>query len=705
MQQPSSPQPQSLTATQQAAIAAPGSLFLQGQAGSGKTTALLHRLARLLQEGESPYSILILLAEAADRRRIHIFLQQQLDDGDSDGLHHLHATTFTYLAREMVQQFWPLIARPAGFERPFQPPRYIHYDMAQLLMWRIVGDMLNEGAFAGITMRPQQIVSQALDNLNRAALNRLSLDDAAQRQLQSAAGEPDAARHIRDAMRAAQTFRAHCRRHSLIDVSLAVRVFDTQLLQHPEFHRYFRERFRHLLVDNVEEQTAAGQQFVASLLDVVQSAAIVHDHGGGYKQLLSAHPGGAAAFGELCRQSLTFEQQFVSSTPLVHLANAVENRLLSAAQREAPLTVEQAPRAILDVAQGRYRHEMAQNAVQRLADVLMRFSIAPQDAAIITPGLDGALRYTLAAALRREGLPFSLLRRRSSPRDEPLVRAWLTLLALAHPEWQRPPPAYDVAEALSLTIAGLDPARATLLTEALYEPSAGVMAEPAALDAQLVERAGEQQVEALQQLLAWLEAHSRLPLPDFLQQLTTALQSPPAFQDHEAAPLAAWLTGLATRLLESAPAMELEDAAARGRALLAAVDEGLVTTDPPEMSEPPLQRGVLVTTIHGYLLSQETSRVQLWFDVSSPTWWDIPQQPLSNPFVLAPDWPAGRAWTLADAYQRRNEMLSHIIRGLAVRCRDGVILSAGTLDQRGQRQDSPLWRALQPLIDDRPQQA
>ncbi len=123
-----------------------------------------------------------------------------------------------------------------------------------------------------------------------------------------------------------------------------------------------------------------------------------------------------------------------------------------------------------------------------------------------------------------------------------------------------------------------------------------------------------------------------------------------------------------------------------------------MTTDPPEMGEPPQQRGIVVTTIHGYLLSQETSRLQLWFDVSNPAWWDIPQQPLSNPFVLAPGWPAGQAWTLAEAYKRRNETLSHIVRGLAVRCKDGIILSVSALDQRGQREDSPLWRALQSFL-------
>lgn len=690
------PSTDELTVRQQETLAADGLAFLRGQAGTGKTTALLYRLLRLLEQGESPYAILVLVAEASDRHRIADFLRAQ----GLEALPDLRLTTFTYLARDMVQQFWPLVARPAGFERPSHPPTYIHYDMAQLLMWRIVREMMDGGAFADLLMRPQRIVSQILDTLNRAALNRLSLQEAEQRQIQSWGGDPADARHLRQAGEAARVFREHCRQNNLLDVSLAVRVFDTQLLQHPEFHRYFGERFRHLLVDNLEEQTAAGQQFVGSLLDALQTASLVYDEGGGYKQLLSADPSGARRLEARCEQTFLFTQQFVSSAPMVHLANALERHLLARGSQgdvSDAGEVHLATEAVLDVARGRYRHEMAQNAVQRLAAYLAQYNVSPDEAAIISPGLDGTLRFTLSAALRNYELPFSLRRRRSSPRDEPLVRAWLTWLALAHPSWQRPPPPYDVAEALALSIKGLDPARAELLASALYDPAQGALMPVDTLSPEWVERAGAQQVAAVETLRLWLEAHEPLALGDFLQQLQELLQTRADFEAHEdqgAPALAHWMVDLAARLQQSAAAMNLETAGERGRALLAAVDEGLVSTDPPETGEPPETGGVVVTTIHGYLLSQEVSRIQVWFDVSNPAWWDLPRQPLSNPFVLAPEWTPDRTWTLADAYQRRNEMLNHVIRGLAVRSREGVIVAASTLNQRGQRQDSPLWRAL-----------
>jgi type II secretory pathway predicted ATPase ExeA len=52
-----------LTTTQAAAIEAEGNSFLLGPAGTGKSTALQHRLLRLLESGEPAYTMMILVAE------------------------------------------------------------------------------------------------------------------------------------------------------------------------------------------------------------------------------------------------------------------------------------------------------------------------------------------------------------------------------------------------------------------------------------------------------------------------------------------------------------------------------------------------------------------------------------------------------------------------------------------------------------------
>jgi hypothetical protein len=682
-----------LTERQRHVVTAGDTRLLVGPAGTGKTTALHHRLLHLLRQGEQAYTILALVAEDEDRAHFFQFLHERKAGPYAD----LTVTTYVRLAREMVNLFWPLVARQAGFQHPHQPPAFLGYDLAQLLLWRLLAPMLEAGAFADLRLRPQQIVSQVLDTLNRAALNQLTLEEAAARQRETWPGDAEHLRHLREAALAAAEFRRHCLEHSLLDLSLTVRVFDTQLVNHPEFHRYFSERFRHLLVDNVEEQTPAGQHFVATLMNATRTTTIAYDAGGGYKRFLSADPAGARRFRDLTGEILLFDTPFTTTEPLQHLSNLVENYLIGGQRRP----VARAEEAILAVASGRYRRDMVNRLIPVLAHLIEVEGVAPEEIAVVAPYLDGALRYMLEQALREAQIPYRLLRRRSSPRDEPRIRAWLTWLALAHPEWETVPSVYDVGEALALSVDGLDPARAALLAGHLYDKEQGTLLPAGSLSEEIVARAGAGRVETTELLRRWLSGHGDLPLDAFLQQLWEELLAQPPFRetpDKAGAAVSDWLVRTATRLHQDARRMGLNDAAAEGRAFLQAINEGMVTADPPELGEPPDTRGIIVATMYAYLLAGETVRVQVWLEASGTGWWDVPRQPLSNAFVLAQSWPPEQQWTMEADFRMRNELLSRLVRGLVARCRQGIVLASSELDRRGQRQEGPLWRALQPAL-------
>jgi len=88
-------------------------------------------------------------------------------------------------------------------------------------------------------------------------------------------------------------------------------------------------------------------------------------------------------------------------------------------------------------------------------------------------------------------------------------------------------------------------------------------------------------------------------------------------------------------------------------------------------------------------------RVQVWLETAATGWWDIPNQPLSNAFVLAQSYDPAQPWTMDNDFHIRNQLLSRIVRGLTARCSEGILLASSDLDRRGVRQDGPLWRALQ----------
>ncbi len=685
-----------LTARQQQAAAAGGSILLFGPAGTGKTTAVKARLKQLLLNKTPAYTILVLVAEPEHRDHFLADIYQ----ADVGPVADLKVSNYVGLAREMVSLFWPLVARQAGFRHAHTAPTWLSYDLAQLLMWEVVTPLLDSGHFADLRLRPQQIVSQLLDNLNRAALNRLTVEQAIQRQIDAWVGEEERRRHLRDAERAALAFRRICHANNLLDLSLAIDVFNRHVVEHPEFSRYFSERFRHLLVDNIEEQTAAGQFFVGRLLGVTESAVIALDDGGGYKRFLAADPDLAADFRQRCDREIVFQERLIETQGVYHLARRVHRFLLGSGPDPDETA---AGAALLGLIETRYRREMLSDLGGELRRLMAREQIEPGEIAIIVPYMDGALRYKLTQSLREAGIPYQLSRRRASPREEPRVRAWMTWLAIAHPDWEIFPTLYDVAEALTLTISGLDPVRAALAAKMLYQPAVPELLDPVSLSDDHRLRVGEDFLARIDDLRLWLLDHGSfagegLDLDFFIHQLFTDLLSRPAFSpmpDMQAAAVCDWLVRLATRIRSAAPSLQLESRRDIGRAFIEGVRNGLVTAHPPDLGDPPDPNGVYIGTIYSYLLSEKISAVQVWLESAATGWWDIPRQPLSNAFVLSENWGSDQLWTLDDDARIRNEMLSRVVSGLCARCTRGVLLATSELDRRGVRQDGALWRALQ----------
>ena len=687
-----------LTPLQQAAIGSDGTVFIYGRAGTGKTTVLRERLSQLLSAGNPAYTVLVLVADPEQRNAFRTFIEQS----DLKSFSDLKLMHFNQLAREMVILFWPLVAREAGFASGFTPPTFLGYDLAQLLMWNTITPMVDRGAFADLRRRPQQIVSQLLDTLNRSALNRLDILQATERQVRSWSGEADHVRNLRQAMEGANTFRKHCLDNNLLDLSLTIDVFNNQVLAHPEFSRYFSERYQHVLVDNVEEQTPAGQHFVAELMKTTKSATIVYDADGGYRRFLAADPFGAQKFRLLASRVFDFEEGFAGSRHLRQTAQLLDNTFNGRLSEEKPELPEG---VVLDIVQSRYRREMINTLAERLAAMLKADpDLKTSDIAIIVPYLDGALRYTLVRALAEVGIPMNIVRRRASPREEPRVRAWLTWVALAHPDWGILPTEYDIAEALALSIQGLDPTRAALLAGAAYPPSVGTLVSAENLPPDLTERLSPDVIQLYEHLRLWIANNGgQHALDQFIYRLFTDLLAQRDFQpepDLAAAGVIEWLVKTATRLVEAAEALGLENSADIGRAFLTCINKGLVTSEPPEMGDPPDPDGVLISTIYGYLIRGQPVKIQVWLETAASGWWDIPRQPLSNAFVLAPSWEEDRQWTLSEEINIRNQLLTRIVYGLTARVTDGIILATSDLDRRGQRQDGPLWRAFELLQPD-----
>ena len=150
-------------------------LYLSGPFGAGKTTAAIERIQRLLrQERVRGDQILVLVPQ----RTLGQPYQEALRRSDIPAGALVQVTTVASLARSSVALYWPLVARSAGFAEPRKEPTFLNLETTQYHMERFVNAAVQQAEFDPVRLQRGRIVSQVLDNLNKAALHDFTIDEA-----------------------------------------------------------------------------------------------------------------------------------------------------------------------------------------------------------------------------------------------------------------------------------------------------------------------------------------------------------------------------------------------------------------------------------------------------------------------------------------------------------------------------------------------
>ncbi|HEX9012542.1 MAG TPA: UvrD-helicase domain-containing protein, partial [Anaerolineaceae bacterium] len=283
------------------------SIFLEGPAGCGKTTAAVERMLALLSGGFSPDQLLVL----APQRSLLAPFQARLRESAlaPGGLPDL--LTVNGLAQRLIELFWPLVASEAGFALPDQPPTFLTIETAQYYMAHLVRPLLDQGYFESVSIDRNRLYSQILDNLNKAALAGFPHTEIGERLSAAWKGESAQRRVYQDVQACADRFRDYCLGHNLLDFSLQMELLAGTLWQSEPCRTYLTERYSGLIYDNIEEDTPLAHDLIAGLLPRLDSSMLVMDWDAGYRRYLGADPEDA------CRLKLPGAEVRALTGPLV----------------------------------------------------------------------------------------------------------------------------------------------------------------------------------------------------------------------------------------------------------------------------------------------------------------------------------------------------------------------------------------------------
>jgi len=671
--------------------------FLSGPYGTGKTTAGVARLHHLLGHGVAPEAILVLLPQLSLGQPYLTLLRTQR--GLAPG--QVKVQTLGGFARSMVDLFWPLIAEPAGFAAPNQPPTFLTLETGQFFLARAVQPLMEqEGYFSEVTLHPHRLYRQILDTLNKAAVVGFPHTELSARLNAAYEGDPAQRSVYLQAQECAIRFRETCLAHNLLDFSLTLETFLEHITTRPLFQAYRRQLVQHLIADNVEEDTPVSHDLLLDWLPDLSSALFLADSDGGYRTFLGADPVSARRIAEACPRKVQLQRSLVSS-PDLQVLTAAFGRALG--QPHPQPTGH--PRSALVHHTTRFLPDLLDWTARETARLITEEGIPPGEIVILAPFLPDTLRFSLQQALDARGVPHRSQRPSRALREEPAARALLTLTRLAHPGWPLPPPtAFDLVDALSEAITGLDRMRASLLVDEAVLPASRTLLPfediPDAARTRIGYRLGERYAE----LREWLEDVGRQPqeeLDGFFSLLFGEVLSQPGFGFHttlDAARVSDQLIRSARAFRRTAGDLLRADGIDPGAEFVRLVDAGLLGGPYPLQGQEP--EAVLLAPAFTFLMENQPASVQFWLSINSNAWWQRIYQPLTHPYVLSRQWGRSRIWTDNDEVFYGRQTLHHLTQGLLRRCRHRVYFGINEIGINGFEDRGPLMGALQQVLRD-----
>ncbi|TAD78236.1 MAG: recombinase family protein [Oscillatoriales cyanobacterium] len=568
----------------------------------------------------------------------------------------------------------------------------------------------------------ERLVRRLLDLMQLAANGSVAVAEIPDRLLQGlgpAAAVELPGGWVERAGEAIEQWRSWCLARGLLTYGLVSWLYGEFLLSDPAYGDRLRQRYALVLADDTDDFPALAGRLLTKLLEGGATGYFTHNPDGGARSGLGADPAALQTLADRCE----LVDLGRANQPLVqHIAPvlvAVAHDPFAIAQWADQWPAEVQTIATLS------RSQLLRETAETIVQAVQSGQVAPQDIAVIGPGLDAIAGYSLSTILRDRGLPIDWSGNRRPPISSPLVRSLLALWALVYPglgDWLNREDVAEMLVCLSLEPdplrsptdpdravsdpqapppglqRAIDPVRAGLIADHCFQPDRQA---PKLLPiAAFVrwDRLGYRAATAYERLLDWIDQQQT--------QVRQRLVTSPLLVLDRAVQQFLWHGGqldpaelaILRELLEAAqrywevgnridPQAPPTETIARFISLLR---RGTFTADPfPLRAFAPEAEGVTLANIFQYRTRRLAHRWHFWLDVGSPLWPRGGAAVLFGSSLFLQNW-AGRRWTVDDEEAADRDRLERLLYDLLGRCRDRLYLCHSELSVAGQDQAGPL---------------
>jgi hypothetical protein len=672
-------------------------MFLEGLAGSGKTTAAVQRVLSLIQSGIPAESILILVPQ----RTLAFPYEHALKSADLPAGGFPTIVTMDGLARRMISLFWPLIAQQSGFS-PQIHPIFLNLETSQYYLNKLIEPLIARGYFETVRVEKNRLLSQLIDGINKASLVGFPHTEIGDRLKNAWVGKPEQLLVYEQVQTCINLFRDDCIHNHRLDFSLRLELFRRYLLPSFIFRQYLFRNYQHLIFDNSEEDTPFVHDIIRDWMPNFDTALIIFDTNGGYRSFLGADPRSAYSLKEECQESITFNSSFIIGHDLEEFQIILEHSI-----RRLPFdNIETQANLPFSLNIQKFYPQMIDWVIKRISHLVLEEKVLPGEIAILSPFLSDTLRFSLVNRLEKIRIPFYTHRPSRSLRGEAASQSLLTLAALAHPAWEIPISHYEIRNLVLQLISGIDLTRAELLAKIIFRPRRGEqrLGSFDEIQGEMQERISFTFGEKYESLRNWLANYQKgdpLDLDIFLGKVFGEVLSQSGFGFHENYESAA----IMARMIESIQKFRLdvgmsliEEKMPLGLAYFRMLQDGVISAQYLVGWEEPPQDALFIAPAYTFIMTNRPVSYQFWLDIGSLGWWERLSQPLTHPYVLSRYWPPKTKWTDADEYRFNQDAMLKLTDGLIRRCREHIFMCVSTVNEQGGEQRGPLLQATQRLL-------
>ena len=704
-------------------------LYVQGPYGAGKTSLILHRLAWLQETcpAEGGGTVVLLPANLARPefwRRWRPFASRTTNPPRILTPHRLASTAVTLA--------WPELAAEAGFANPQDEPVLITREHVQYILIPRVKLLFQQGRLAGAatkySRRERRVVREAIEILRASAMYGLTFQEARDRLIDGLQPGPyreGVAASLANVADLLADFRRFCLANRLIDESLLISLFYRVLERDDLLNSCLLPACRHLLVENLEDQTYNTHALIRTLAPRLESLLVTVDEDAGVRYFDGGYPEGCGEIARLCDLRLrvtapahAVPTRMAAGLDTVHGEGdaAMADRIAWDGEWRIASSAAGGGQRVEPAGQLRYAsHEHNIDMLAGAADVatrLVREGVEPGDIALVAPIVTNQMRVTLGQHLGRAGVSLYSHRPSRALHEEPATRALLCLARIAYPGLAATKPSeLDLRVALIKSIGNLSGLQAHHLARAWHPHWESGETGSFHLPIDVGERVGAAQGRHWDDLRNWLVAYrseeSTFALHTFLARVIHEVLGRPQYgfdRDAEDMRVASHLARSAAvfRELVLKHGIYADFASDPGneaaRLFTDLVEEGLLG-DPYVPDEDPPGDSVFLAPVTSLLMRYRSWRHQVWLDIGSELWGQRLRGQLAHPWVLSPTRTRGGPWVDAEESQVSRVLRHRFVMGLARRARDCVWLMHSDYNERGSEQRGPLLPVYQYLVN------